>query len=331
MADKHFIPAFISQKRGMVYFLVLYAIASIIFFFIYHPLGMFGENGIISTQLDVQTYMIVLLLIGYIILIISRVLLYNSVHKHPDWSFGNVMLWVAIEFMTVDVLVTCTGLLLRNNDMVTFIRMLLRTTIDLIGLYMVPMLIVALVSVTLESSKNYVEVSKSYADLKARADALGEELETTRAEKEAHYREALAIKEQLKKHSVDVAMSQPVAENDKETASHSTLDMLRLTNRTGDFEFALPVESVLYVETVDNYVNVNYLDVDHVSSHIIRNTMKALEIQLSKYGFIRCHRQYLVNKQNIKSVNKERDGIIIHLKGCNRSIPVGKTFVSQLI
>ena len=139
MIDKHFIPAFISQKKGMIYFLVLYAVASIIFFFVYHPLGMFGENGDLPDAIDTQTYMAVLLIVAQIVLIISRVLLRSSIKKHSEWSFGNVMLWVVVEFLLVDIIVTSLGLALGNNDMVTFIRLMLRVTIDLVGLYMIPM------------------------------------------------------------------------------------------------------------------------------------------------------------------------------------------------
>lgn len=323
MADKHFIPAFISQKRGLTYFLTLYAVASIIFFFIYHPLGMFGENSNLFEPTDVRLYMIVLLLVGYIVLTISRVLLYNSIQKHPQWSFANAMLWVAIEFLIIDLILVFSALQLGNNDTVTFIQMLLRVTIDQIGLYMVPMLIVALISVTFESTRKYIEISKSYSDLKTNANALHAELQATRAQKEEHYRELLDMKEQLKNGNVTT--------DDNDNTNPSTLNLLRFTNRTGDFDFALPIEQVLYVETVDNYVSVNYLDAGHIDTRIIRNTMKAVEEQLQKNGFIRCHRQYLVNKHNIKSVSKEKDGIIIHLKGCDRIVPVGKTYAHQLV
>jgi DNA-binding LytR/AlgR family response regulator len=325
--EKHFIPAFISQKKGMIYFLVLYAVASIIFFFVYHPLGMFGENSDLPVIIDTPTYLAVLLIIGQIVLITSRVLLLNRIKRHPEWSFGNAMLWVAIEFLLIDTIVISLGLLLGNNDMVTFIRLMLRVTIDLIGLYMVPMLIVALISVTFESSRNYVAISKSYVNLKTHADAVQAELLTLRAEKEAQKMEV--TKEPSTTASGDDSANKLTANNIKEDGS--ALNMVRFTNRTGDFDFALPLASVLYVETVDNYVSVNYLDIDHVDSRIIRNTMKVVEEQLQNKGFVRCHRQYLVNKLNIKSVSKEKDGIIIRLKGCDRVVPVGKTYAAQLV
>ena len=327
MIDKHFIPAFISQKKGMIYFLVLYAVASIIFFFVYHPLGMFGENGNLPDTIDVQTYMAVLLIVAQIVLIISRVLLRNSIKKHSEWSFGNVMLWVVVEFLLVDIIVTSLGLALGNNDMVTFIRLMLRVTIDLVGLYMIPMLTVSLISVTLESSRSYVEISKSFADLKTHANAVQTELQTLRAEKESQQMEVMKVPPTTT--PSDDTANKLTANNIKEDSP--ALNMVRFTNRTGDFDFALPLESVLYVETVDNYVSVNYLDSDHVDSRIIRNTMKVVEEQLQNNGFVRCHRQYLVNKLNIKSVSKEKDGIIIRLKGCDRVVPVGKTYAAQLV
>ena len=332
MAEKHYIPSFISQKRGIVFFLALYAIASIIFFFVYHPLGMFGEWGGLPDRIDVQTYMMILLLVGFTILIASRVLLYNAIKKHPEWTFGNALLWVVVEFLISALSISLLGIALGNNDMITFERLMIRVTVDQIGLYMIPMLTVALITVTLESNREYNELKKSYTELQGHATMLGSELEAERAAKEEEQRRSIALQEQLKTVQTAAANSDKAASDQEEDNSGATtLDMLRFRNRTGDFDFALPKECVLYVETVDNYINVNYLDGNHVSTRIIRNTMKAMEEQLQQEGFIRCHRQYLVNKLNIKSISKEKDGIVISLNGCDRVVPVGKTYAAQLV
>lgn len=331
MTNRVSLPAFIAQKRGMIYFLVLYFLASVIFFFVYHPLGMFGEDGSLPEPIDVKLYMVVLLMANYMVLITSRVLLYNISKKHEDWTFGNAMLWVVVEFVVVDLLVTTLGMMLGENDMITFVRMLARVTVDLLGLYMVPMLSVALVSVTLENSKNYKEMSASYNELQVQANALTDELEAARAEQAARYRESQELRARLQAVQTAVKEEQAHAEVEKNGAGLDPLGMLHFMNRTGDFDFALPRENVLYIETVDNYINVNYLDGEHVGTRIIRNTMKVMEEHLQPEGFMRCHRQYLVNKMNIKSVSREKDGYIVHLKGCNKILPVGKTYVAQLL
>ena len=309
--------------------MVLYAIAMVIFFFVYHPLGMFGETVGIPEPISVQTYMLLLLLIGYVVLIASRVLLYRAVAKHPEWTLGNALLWVTVEFLVVDFLITGLSLALGNNDIVTFMRMLSRVTVDFVGLYMVPMLTVALISVTIENGKKYTEVSRSYTDLKSHADTLEAELVTAREEKDKQYQESLAMKERLESVQNSIAaFEQADAVEGTEEGDSPFLDMLRFKNRTGDFDFALPRENVLYIETVDNYVSVNFLDAGRVNNRIIRNTMKAMEEQMQQEGFVRCHRQYLVNKQNIKSVSREKEGLMINLRGCDRALPVSKTYAA---
>ena len=240
------------------------------------------------------------------------------------------MLWVTVEFVFVDVVVSCMGLLLGNNESVTFLRMLTRVTIDLVGLYMVPMFEVALISVLFENVIKYKMLKESYSDLETQAATLSSELVSVRAEQEKQSRQSDELREQLRvAQNADVVPEPAAGPNDEDKAFRTS--MLRCENRSGDFDFALPRESVLYVETVDNYVCVNYLDQGRICNRIIRNTMKTLESQLRHEGFVRCHRQYMVNTSNVKTVSKEKDGIIIHFNGCDRVVPVGKTYASQLL
>ncbi len=326
------IPSFVSTKRGVLFFLLFYGLASLIFFFVYHPLGMFNETGSIPIPIDAKIYLIQLLMVGYVILIASRILLYNALKVRPHWTFGNVMLWVSIEFLLIDFLVSLLGDLLGENDMVMFYQMLMRVTLDLLGLYMVPMFIVALMSVTVDVLVHNKHINQLNNDLQLQAETLNSELETVRAERAAYYQQSLELKNRLDNSQTRIPATEVAAPVAEDSAPKPILsDMLRIKNRAGDFDFALPRENVLYVETVDNYICINYLDCGRVATRIVRNTMKQLEAQLQQEGFVRCHRQYLVNKHNIKSVSKEKDGIIIHLNGCDRVVPVGKTFASQLL
>lgn len=325
------VPNFIARKGGLIFFLVLYLLAMVIFFFVYHPLGMFNDSGQLPVPISGAEYIILLMLEGYVVLIVSRIMLYKKVNSHPEWTLIHALLWVVAEFLLVDLLVSFTGFFLAGANYVTFLQMLSRVTVDLVGLYMIPMLTTAMVSEILQSRREYMEMTDTYSKMKAHADALDAELATLRKEQAEQYKKTLEMQRENTKFEKSLVGAiqerSSIMRKEPETPMN---DLLRFIDRTGDFDFALPKESVLYVETADNYINVNYIDDDHICTRIIRNTMKAMETQLQHEGFIRCHRQYLVNQCKIKSISREKDGLVIHLKDCDRVVPIGKTYASQL-
>ena len=329
--NRTLVPNFVAQKRGLFLFLILYLLAMVIFFFVYHPLGMYNDADQLPVPLSITEYLIVMLFEGYVLLIVSRIMLYKKVNSRPQWTAFHVLLWVVVEFLTLDLLVSLTGFLLKGEGYSTFIQMLSRVTVDLVGLYMIPMLTTSMLSELLHSRRDYMEMTETYTKMKAHADTLDAELAALRKEQAEQYKKTLEIQRENTIFSKSlVGAIQERSSAVKQEDSAPTIDLLRFIDRTGDFDFALPKESVLYVETADNYINVNYIDGDHICTRIIRNTMKAMETQLQDHGFVRCHRQYLVNKAKIKSISREKDGVVIHLKDCDRVVPIGKTYASQL-
>lgn len=325
------VPYFVARKSGLIFFLAIYLLAMVLFFFVYHPLGMFNDVGQLPIPISGAEYLILMLLLGYVVLIISRILLYKKVNSHPDWTLIQVLLWVVAEFLMVDLLISLTGFSLKGDSCTTFLQMLSRVTVDLIGLYMVPMLSTAMVSEILQGRREYKETMETYSRMKAHTDALDAELASLRKNLAEQYEKTLELqKENTKLQKSIVGTIQERSSVMRREADAPRVELLRFIDRTGDFDFALPKELVLYVETADNYINVNYIDDGHICTRIIRNTMKAMETQLQHEGFVRCHRQYLVNQSMIKTISREKDGMVIHLKGCDRMVPIGKTYASQL-
>lgn len=88
---------------------------------------------------------------------------------------------------------------------------------------------------------------------------------------------------------------------------------------------ALPAD-VLMLESTDNYVTVFYLFNGKLQRNLLRNTLKNMEETMISNGFIRCHRSYMVNTQNIAFVQKEGKKMIIRLKHFDKSIPVSEKY-----
>lgn len=90
--------------------------------------------------------------------------------------------------------------------------------------------------------------------------------------------------------------------------------------------------AVLYVSADANYINIHYLENDRVRTFQLRNSMKSLETDALKHGFVRCHRSYYVNPRHIKVLSRDKDGVIYteFIRDGVGHIPVSKQYYDNL-
>jgi hypothetical protein len=104
---------------------------------------------------------------------------------------------------------------------------------------------------------------------------------------------------------------------------HDEKQVLRISIKSDD---------LLYLESADNYVFIHYLDHNKISKHMVRNSLKKLEPELTKRGLLRCHRSYMVNFEKVKLIKKEKDGLNIELDLPEKvSLPVSRTYIDEVI
>jgi DNA-binding LytR/AlgR family response regulator len=81
----------------------------------------------------------------------------------------------------------------------------------------------------------------------------------------------------------------------------------------------------LYAESNDNYVSVYYKEGGQYSTHLIRNTLTKVHLELSEFQDIeQCHRRYVINKQQIGKVKEEKGKVYIQI--ADQNIPVSKKY-----
>lgn len=83
---------------------------------------------------------------------------------------------------------------------------------------------------------------------------------------------------------------------------------LRFYDEKHNLKFVVEENSMLYIESEENYCNLYYIEGQKVKKFMLRNTMKNIEALCESHGILRCHRSYFVNTQRIKTLRKERDG-----------------------
>jgi hypothetical protein len=99
----------------------------------------------------------------------------------------------------------------------------------------------------------------------------------------------------------------------------------------GELRLSIQRQSLLYIESADNYVIIRYLNKNAVTKFILRSTLKALEEQLSDLHILRCHRSFLVNFDQIKIIRREKDSVYLDLgiEGVS-DIPISKTYSDKV-
>ncbi len=100
---------------------------------------------------------------------------------------------------------------------------------------------------------------------------------------------------------------------------------LTFTAENGKDTFVVDPEKIYVIESVDNYVDIYWLNKDAVSKTLLRSTLQKLEDQLKEHAqFFRCHRSYLVNMDTIKSVEGNSQGYLLAFPDMAQLVPVSR-------
>jgi hypothetical protein len=93
--------------------------------------------------------------------------------------------------------------------------------------------------------------------------------------------------------------------------------------------FKIPVRQIKYVEALQNYVLVGYVDSNGQFKKMTeRATLKNILDDLSGGAIVMSHRSFLVNKDAIISTSGNAQGLILQLTDCDRTIPVSRSYVA---
>jgi hypothetical protein len=109
-------------------------------------------------------------------------------------------------------------------------------------------------------------------------------------------------------------------------------EMIAFYDEKKVLRLSIKTESLLYIESAENYVSICYLDEDKVSKYLLRDTLKKMEVIFAGTEIIRSHRSYLVNFEKVKVIRKDKDGLKLELDSpVAIDIPVSKTYVDTVM
>jgi len=106
-----------------------------------------------------------------------------------------------------------------------------------------------------------------------------------------------------------------------ETAGHSPIQQQRVVVKTGGKIKIIPVEDIHYLEASDDYVKIH----THNGAFLKNKTMNYFEQVLDPAHFVRTHRSYILNVQQVTRIDPyEKDSHLCILQS-GASVPVSKS------
>ncbi|MDH6382895.1 MULTISPECIES: LytTR family transcriptional regulator DNA-binding domain-containing protein [unclassified Parabacteroides] len=99
----------------------------------------------------------------------------------------------------------------------------------------------------------------------------------------------------------------------------------------GELRLSVKKENLLYIESADNYVIIWYLNKEHLTKFMLRNSLRSLEEHFSDTPVRRCHRSYMVNFEQIKVIRRQKDGLFMEfdISGVP-DIPISKSYSEKV-
>ena len=111
-----------------------------------------------------------------------------------------------------------------------------------------------------------------------------------------------------------------------ETASQSPVQRDRIVVKNGTKIKIIPVQDILYFEAADDYVKIHTKE----GAFLKNKTMSFFEKLLDPLQFVRSHRSYIINIQEVSRIDAyEKDSHVAILKS-GQQIPVSQTGYGKL-
>lgn len=100
---------------------------------------------------------------------------------------------------------------------------------------------------------------------------------------------------------------------DASSQNSAKIEIVPFYDDKGEMRFSVKKDSLLYIESADNYVSIWYIGGKGISKYFLRNTLKNIEENLAGTKIIRCHRSFMVNFDKVKIAKRTPNGIVLDL------------------
>jgi len=114
--------------------------------------------------------------------------------------------------------------------------------------------------------------------------------------------------------------------NRLETNRTSEKERITFFSKYKDGKFEIDINQLLYMQSADNYIDIWYKDDSSIQHKLIRNTLVSLEKSITHPALIRCHRSFIININQVKSIKGNAGGYKLIIKDINHKIPLSRKY-----
>ncbi|NMM47583.1 LytTR family DNA-binding domain-containing protein [Marinigracilibium pacificum] len=106
--------------------------------------------------------------------------------------------------------------------------------------------------------------------------------------------------------------------------------LVTLKSDNGKETLSLNHDSILLIESEDNYVGIHCVEDGNVKKHLLRRTLKSIENERVSDTLIRCHRSYIINLAHLNQINGNRNKMIVKINNIDRPVPVSRKYIDEI-
>ena len=325
------IPDYYTTKDNIIFYLIFVFFFSLGFVNLFTPFQGAWYNVQHYTRAQLFTDTLIIVAGGTLILAVSRTILYYA-HKKKPINYLQYFAWMVVEVFFIALLY---AVIVRYvvEDVRDFSDIFTRAVIFVPTIIVIPTII------------SHLYISSRYKDEKI------EELESRQEQAKSvttpPQDEEFAISEEFSEDEfiLDNHLTsptepqhtdkQPIEEQKQEIPTESqpspSSRIINFFDEKDELQLSLRLDHIYFLESAENYVNIYYRNKENTERFTLRSSLKKQQEKLEKYGFIRCHRSYLVNFDNILLLRKDKNGPYLDFGAPNLpQIPVSKTYLDAV-
>lgn len=111
----------------------------------------------------------------------------------------------------------------------------------------------------------------------------------------------------------------------------SQVGVINFTDEKGENKLSLSANSLIFIESADNYVEINYVSQNKLNKFLLRNSMKRMEELLVGTNVCRCHRSYIVNMEHVTAMRRNAEELEMEFRIPEiKKIPISKTYAEKV-
>ena len=95
-------------------------------------------------------------------------------------------------------------------------------------------------------------------------------------------------------------------------------------------EITLKPSTLFLIKSADNYIELYYEREGLLQKHIVRSSLKNIEIILHDFDYLfRCHRSYIININHIKEIQGNSQGYKLYFENLDFPVQVSQKYISE--